>query len=155
MGKLRPMISFGADAAEVLGNFRQAMERIIYSVAKGLQNSRDLQNVLGVDRNVSWQIFKLLGPIETLSTVSYIPAAVSLRKLLSAAKKRGVNEESLSAAAAAFAAFETFVMQTTGDREQFETVVMSYGDSAESAQMGMQHRKAAFKADCHFLWICL
>jgi hypothetical protein len=144
---------FRSDAVKVLGRFRQAMERIVYAIAKGLQNSRDLQNVLGVDRNVSWQIFKLLGPIETLSTISYIPAAVSLRKVLSAAKKRGVSDESLAEASAAFTAFEQLVADTTGDREQFETMVMSYADSTESAQMGMHHRKAAFKADCHFFGV--
>jgi hypothetical protein len=146
---------FRADATEVLGRFRQAMERIIYALTKSLQNSRDLQNLLGVDRNVSWQIFKLLGPIETLSTVSYIPAVVSLRKVLAAAKKRGVSETTLAEATAAFAAFEAFVAATTGDREQFETMVMSYGDTAESAQMGMHHRKAAFKADCHFFGVAV
>jgi hypothetical protein len=144
---------FRDEAARILGRFRQTMEKIIYPVAKSLQNSRDLQNVLGVDRNVSWQIFKLLGPIETLSTVSYIPAAVSLRKVLVAAKKRGVSEENINDVASAFAAFEQFVNETTGDREQFETMVMSYADSAESAQMGLHHRKAAFKADCHFFGV--
>ena len=133
--------------------FVRRWSKIVYPIAKSLQNSRDLQNVLGVDRNVSWQIFKLLGPIETLSTVSYIPAAVSLRKVLSAAKKRGVSEEIAAEASSAFAAFERFVTQTTGDREQFETMVMSYSDSAESAQMSMHHRKAAFKADCHFFGV--
>jgi hypothetical protein len=144
---------FRNDAALVLGRFRQAMEKIVFPIAKSLQNSRDLQNVLGVDRNVSWQIFKLLGPIETLSTVSYIPAGVSLRKVISAAKKRGVSDEIAAEASSAFAAFEQFVSQTTGDREQFETMVMSYSDSAESVQMGMHHRKAAFKADCHFFGV--
>jgi hypothetical protein len=146
---------FRTHATESLGRFRQAMERIVYALTKSLQNSRDLQNVLGVDRNVSWQIFKLLGPIETLSTVSYVPAGVSLRKVLSAAKKRGVTEEAINEASAAFAAFEQFVSQTTGDREQFETMVMSYADTAESAQMGMHHRKAAFKADCHFFGVAV
>jgi hypothetical protein len=144
---------FRNDAAMVLGRFRQAMEKIVFPIAKSLQNSRDLQNVLGVDRNVSWQIFKLLGPIETLSTVSYIPAAVSLRKVISAAKKRGVSEDNLTEVSSAFTAFEQFVQSTTGDREQFETMVMSYADSPESAQMGMHHRKAAFKADCHFFGV--
>ena len=122
-------------------------------MAKGLQNSRDLQNILGVDRNVSWQIFKLLGPIETLSTISYIPAGVSLRKVLAAAKKKGVSEENIAEAVSAFAALEQFISETTGDREQFETMVMSYADSVESAQVGMQHRKSAFKADCHFFGV--
>jgi hypothetical protein len=141
---------FRSDATQVLGQFRQALERIVYSVTKSLQNSRDLQNVLGVDRNVSWQIFKMLGPIETLSTVSYVPASVSLRKVLGAAKKRGVSEKNVSDAAAAFAAFESFVERSAGDREQFETMVMSYAESVESEQTGMHHRRAAFKADCHF-----
>ena len=79
---------FRSEAARSLGRFRLAMEKLIYSITKALQTSRDLQNLIGVDRNVSWQLFKLLGPVETLATIPYIPASISLRKLLHAAKKR-------------------------------------------------------------------
>jgi hypothetical protein len=146
---------FRSEAGKSLGRFRLAMEKLIYSITKALQTSRDLQNLIGVDRNVSWQLFKLLGPVETLATIPYIPASISLRKLLHAAKKRGVNEEYIEEVAAAFAGLEQFISSTTGDREQFETMVMSYADSAESAQMGMHHRKAAFKADCHFFGVAV
>jgi hypothetical protein len=144
---------FRAQATQVLGRFREAMERIVYSTTKALQNSRSLLNVLGVDLNVSWQIFKLLGQIDTLSTVSYVPAAVSVRKLLNAARKRGVEQQILDEAAAAFTAFQHLVSETTGDRDQFESVVMSYANSAEAVQIGMQHRKDAFKADVHFFGV--
>jgi hypothetical protein len=146
---------FRADATEALGRFREALERVVFSVTKSVQNSRALQAAMGVDRNVSWQVFKLLGPIDTLSTVSYVPAAVSLRKLLAAAKKRGAAEEAVADAAAAFGAFERLVEETTADREQFETVVLSYTDSTDSVQIGMHHRKAAFKADYHFFGVAV
>jgi hypothetical protein len=146
---------FRANVIESLGRFRQAMERMVYSFTKSLKNSRDLQGLLGVDRNVSWQIFKLLGPIETIATVSYIPAAVSLKKVLAAARKKMVAQEDLDEVAASFAAFERLVDETTGDREQFESVVMSYSGSSESVQIGMQHRKAAFKADSHFIGVAV
>jgi hypothetical protein len=74
---------------------------------------------------------------------------------LSASKKRGVSQDAIDEALAAFAAFEKFVSDTSGDREQFETMVMSYASSPESEQMGMHHRKAAFKADCHFFGVAV
>jgi hypothetical protein len=141
---------FRADATRVLGRFRESLERVVYSVARGLQSSRDLENVLGVDRSLSWQLFKLLGPIETLSTATYVPAATSMRKMLSAAKKRGAAAADVAEAGAAFAALEEFIAGTTGDREAFETMVVSYTDSPESVRMGLHHRKSAFKADCHY-----
>ena len=43
---------FKEGAINALARFRQAMERVIYSITKSLQNSRDLQSILGVDRYV-------------------------------------------------------------------------------------------------------
>ena len=150
-----PDEQFRAEATQVLASFRQAVERVTFSVTARLANSRTLLNALGVDLNVSWQIFKLLGPIETLATVAYLPASVSFTKLLAAAKKKGASEDALTEAVAAFAAVERFVAETTGDREQFETAVMSYAELAESAQVNMHHRKAAFKADVHFFGVAV
>ncbi|MGC4030128.1 MAG: hypothetical protein QM754_00055 [Tepidisphaeraceae bacterium] len=144
---------FRANATQVLGRLRSSIEGVVYSVTKTLQNSRSLQNALGVDLNVSWQIFKLLGPIETLATITYVPAAVSVKKLLNLAKKRGVAAEALDEVNAAFAAFECLVAETTGDREQFENLVMSFSDSPESQQVGMQLRKAGFKTNVHFFGV--
>jgi hypothetical protein len=140
---------------EILGRFRHSVEQIVYSITPTLSNSRTLQTVLSVDLNLSWQIFKLLGPIETLSTISYVPAAVSMGKLTMAARKRGVSKDLLEQATSAFAAFEKIAEETARDRDEFETIVMSYVDSVESAQAGMHHRKAAFKSDVHYYGVAV
>ena len=144
---------FRGSATQVLGRLRSAIERVVYSLTKTLQNSRSLQNVFAVDLNFSWQVFKMLGSIETLSTVSYVPAAVSMRKFISQAKKKGVTAVLLEETTAAYESFEALVASTTGDREQFESLVMSFTDSPESVQTGMQMRKAAFKAYAHFFGV--
>ena len=148
-----PDDQFRDDAVAALGRFREAMERVVYSVTRSLQNSRDLHVALGVDRNVSWQLFKLLGPIETLATAPYVPAGVSLKKVLTLAKKRGAAAADLAAASVAFAELEQFIASTSSDREGFETMVMSYSESPEAAQVDLQHRKAAFRADSHLFGV--
>jgi hypothetical protein len=141
---------FRAEATRVLSRFRRAVEGVVYGVTKTLANSRSLQTALGVDLHVSWQVFKLLGPIEVLATVTYVPAAVSIRKFLALAKKRGIAQDLLDEVNAAFADYEALVASATGDREQFESLVMSFTDSAEAAQVGVQLRKSAFKAHVHY-----
>lgn len=141
---------FQSRALEALGRLRQAMESVVFSVTRSLSNSRSLLNALGVDLNVSWQVYKLLSPVETLATVQYVPAEVSFKKLLAAAKKKGVGEKELAEASAAYAALGELIAETTGDREQFETAVMSYVDVAESAQIGLSHRKSVFRAHVHY-----
>ena len=78
---------------------------------------------------------------------------MSFRKLLAAANKHGAAEDVLADARAAYAAFEQLVSATTGDREHFETAVMSFGNSPEAALLGIHYRKAAFKADTHFFGV--
>ncbi|MGC4031162.1 MAG: hypothetical protein QM754_05365 [Tepidisphaeraceae bacterium] len=141
---------FQITAGEVLGRFRRAMEGLIYSVAKTLSSSRALQTALKVDLKTSYQIFKLLGPTETLATVQYVPPAVSFKKLLAAAKKHGATDALLADATAAFEALGQFVAETTGDFETFEVAVMSHADFAEASAVSLAHRKAAFKADVYF-----
>ena len=144
---------FRVQATQVLARLRLAIERTVYPATGPLQNSRTLQHAFKVDLNVSWQIYKLLGAAGTLSTVTYVPAAVSFKKLLAAANKHGAAEDVLAEAAAAYAAFEQLVSATTGDREHFETAVMSFGSSPEAALLGIHYRKAAFKADAHFFGV--
>ena len=102
---------------------------------------------------MSWQIFKLLGSGDTLTVLPYVPAAISMKKLLTISKKRGVDGSRLSEAETAFSAFEDFVRVSAGDRERLETMLLSTTDSAEAVQADLQHRKAAFKAFSHFFGI--
>lgn len=95
----------------------------------------------------------MLGPVDTLSILSYVPAAVSMKKLLSVIKKRGVSPDRIAEAEAAFLAFEEFVRSAATDRDRLETMLMSFGDSDEGRQVDLQHRKAASRAHSHFYGI--
>lgn len=143
-----------ANALHVLGRLRSTIGLVIHATTnKGLHNSRDLQNELGVDRNLSWQIFKMLGPVDTLSILPYVPAAVSMKKLLSVIKKRGVPMARITEAESAFASFESFVRTSANNRDRLETMLMSFTDSDEGRQVDLQHRKAAYRAHSHFYGI--
>lgn len=141
---------FRADAARVLSRFRRAIEQVVYSVTKTVSNSRSLQAALGIDLHTSWQLYKLLGPSDVLCAVTCVPPAVSIRKLCSAAKKQGVAQAALDEVADSHAEYEALIAKSTGDREQFESMVMSFTDSPEAAQVGVQLRKSAFKVDVHY-----
>src|SRR5688572_20328636 len=116
----------------------------------GVRKSRDVQKLLGVDTRLSWQIFKLAGPGDALSLAPHVPSSSSMKRLLEAARERGISATRVDHVRDAYEKFERLVETHAGDRTSFQSMARGRGDHDDIAQTDVRHRKARFQADRHY-----
>jgi len=141
--------TFPIEAASVLRQLRAAITAMFDSAHGGVRKSRDVQKLLGVDARLSWQIFKLAGPGDALSLAPHVPSSSSMRRLLDAARERGIPRQRVDHVRDAYEKFELLVQTHAGDRTSFHSMARGLSDD-ETAQTDLAHRKARFMADRHY-----
>jgi hypothetical protein len=141
---------FSVEAADVLRQLRNAITGMFDSTRGGVRKSRDVQKLLGVDTRLSWQIFKLAGPGDALSLAPHVPSSSSMKRLLDAARERGISQQRVEHVRDAYEKFERLVETHAGDRTSFQSMARGRNEDDETAQTDIRHRKARFQADRHY-----
>jgi hypothetical protein len=110
-----------------------------------------LQRCLEIDSKVAWQIFKIAKAQNPLEAVRYIPSMVSIKRVVAAAKGKGVSKEVLNAMEEAVSQFDIAGKQHADGRASLTAMVSSMRSDDSAEAMTFQARRAAFRANCH-LW---
>jgi hypothetical protein len=141
---------FEGEAALVMSRVRRAFGRMIESLPGPPRRAGDLQRILGVDKALGWQIFRVGSGADPIGVGPYVPRSGPLAKAIRAAAARGVDKATIHEVEEAAAAFEGLVARHAGDRGAFDA--MARGLQAESAgQVHLKDRRAAFRANSN-LW---
>jgi hypothetical protein len=149
---------FATEVGRVMGRVRSTLAGMFSEFPNGVRKSRDVQKYLGVDANLSWQVFKLLATPDAVGSSRFVPAAVSMRRVFEAARERGVEVEQVEAAELAIRDFERLIRNHAGDRASFESMlagVVGTSDGDSMRQADLQNRKAVFKGHTYFwgMWV--
>ncbi len=142
--------AFQANADQTLERLRNALFELFDSAGHCVRKSLDAQKSLGIDANLSWQIFKLMGKSYSTSLAQYVPSAGPMHKLFTSARRLGWDPKRIEAADQAFLAFDDFVLRQAGDRTTFKSMMLATADDDDTRQSDVQHRKALFASHAHF-----
>ncbi len=137
---------FRGDIAAVLPRLCRAFGRVIECLPGPVRRAADVQRVLGVDKALGWQVFRLASAADPMEAGPFVPRPAPLAKALAAACRCGVPASALTEAAEASAEFERLLDRHAGDRVSFEAMLRGL-QADESQHAHLKDRRAAFRAD--------
>lgn len=142
---------FVPEATRTIRDLRVAITKVFRSIPGGVRNSYDVHRYLSLDTKLSWQIYKISSNEEQeLALASYVPAPASMKRLMKAARERGIKPELVDELGVAYAGFEHLVETHAGNRTRFNSMAMGLCDMPESPFTDLAHRRAIFNGHSHF-----
>jgi hypothetical protein len=126
---------FELQVSKVMGRVRSALGEMFATLPEGVRKSRDVQKHLGVDANLSWQVYKLLATSDALDASRFVPAPVSMRRVFDAARECGLKSTRVDAAESAVKDFESLIRDHAGDRANFESMMAGLPGSSDSDEV--------------------
>lgn len=145
---LEVRVPFGVEAARVVGDLRAALVAVIADLGKPIRGGTDLQRELGLPSTLCWQLHAFISAQDPTAAAGHIPGRQAFTRTIAAARTKGVAEEVLEKAVAAFEEFESCVKRHTGSRAAFTSMVTSL-PSADSSARDLKARRDAFRASSH------
>ncbi len=140
---------FESETTAVVQRLRTAIAELIAGVRGHIVKPTDLRRSLGVDMNVCCKLLRVVSSPGPLAASLHLPGIMALRMFLKAARKAGVRETAVAAAARATDEFERLVNKHADDRTTFDSMVSALVDDDEAAQITFQHRRATFRGQRH------
>ena len=103
---------------------------------------------LGVDKVLTSRLLKAVRHPDPLGTAYHMPGPAPLRRLLKAAKRRGVETGKVARATAALDRFEALISEGAGDRSSLDAMLSSWLPEAR-LEFELRRRQSAYKAMSH------
>lgn len=145
---------FEAEVQRVLNDLRSACSGLIASLAHNggatLRKATDLQRTLDIRATVAWQLFRVATAEDPVREAEAVPGPVAVKRVVEAARARGVPEDRLERLMSCVLAFERLVQTHAGSRKAFNSMIASLSTEADEA-IGLQGRRAAYHANSH-IW---
>lgn len=141
----RGSVTFEADARRVLGRLRSALAELLRALPRETGTATQVGRALGLDYKLSWQVHRIATLSNPLAAGTSVPARVSMRRLMSAASRRGVPAAVVGRVSEAFDAFERLVEAEAHDREELAGMLAALVPEAR-AQREVEIKRAAFRA---------
>lgn len=143
----QPADSFESDSQRVLGACRRAFSLVLDALPGSTRTASDLHRTLGVDMKLAWQVYKF-ARTESIVGAVHMPGRPNVRKVVSAAKRLGVDSALLSDLTGATDEFDRLVDTHAGDRSTFESMVSTQG-TEDGDGLNLRQKRAAFRANRH------
>ena len=132
---------FRRECDAAISVLRQALLEL--SEAAGIDPLRpqDVSRRLGLNKNLTWKIAKVLGGRDSLEALSVMPGSEGIDIYLRAFESAGVDATPIRSAREAFASIDDVIARHFGDRGQLELVL----DGARADGNLEQSRRLAFR----------
>jgi hypothetical protein len=144
-------VQFEDEVAGALQRVRSGLAEIIAALPGQVTTGADLHRILGIERKLSWKIFKVVNARDPLAAGPHVPSPGAAKGFFAAASKKGVPDTVVRAAVHAMRGFEDLVVLHAGDRSTFDSMISSLARDEDAGQITLQHRRAAFRANRH-IW---
>jgi hypothetical protein len=106
----------------------------------------DLARCLGVNMVLASRVLKATRQDDPIAVLHHSPGPEPLRRLVRAARRKGVAPDILSAAEAGVEAYDQFIRVEAGDRGTFDAMISAYLPEARE-DFELRRRQAAFRAN--------
>jgi hypothetical protein len=141
---------FEREAREVLPAVQRALEALIQALPGEIRRAAHLQQLLGLDSALGWQVYRAATSDDVLGIGRHLPGPVAMARVLEASARLGVSEELIGAARRTYRLFEELIQRHAGDQRTMITLLEAIGGERGEAH-DLKERRAAFRANAR-LW---
>lgn len=145
------LTAFEAEITGALTPLRAALQAMVVAIDPAIQRPIELQRTLDIDSKLSWQILNVINEPVALTAVAYVPGDPSLKRLLAAAKKKGVKKPVIDSVQNAVARFNETSRRHAGDRAEFNFMASAASSRAVAESAELEYRRLAYRAESH-IW---
>lgn len=139
-----------ADEAVVLmTDLHRLLAELVAAIPGSIRRAVDVERALGLDKKLAWQVFRIARSAHPLAEVQNLPASASVRRLLSAARKRRIAAATVDRLEQAFERIDRFTLTHAGDRECLVSMLSGLGGRNDD-QFKLKLRKSLFRSAAHF-----
>jgi hypothetical protein len=146
-----PMVDFGEAARSSMLHLRLATAGVISAIGD-LDRPVRLAERLTIDRSLAWKVWKVAFGPSALPSAAHVPGRIGYRRFVEAAGAVGVEPGILAEAQTAFDRLGE-VMTTHGGDRASGAIMLSSISGAGRMRTELTMRRAAFRANCHFLGV--
>ena len=139
--------SFPEDCKQVLQGLRGALTSALATVGVDPARPQDMARTLGLHRNLTWKVSKIVTSTDVFSVVPHIPGRSGMEILNRALRKAGVEAAGIKSIKAALDDFDRLVALHGGDRATLELVAGGFVPEAAQGEALVSARKAAFRGN--------
>ena len=143
-GRVPLGVCFEQAAEIVLGRLQHAVSSLLRAGPEQPRKAADVERVFGLDHRLGWQIYRIAHATNALSAGPYVPARVSMMKLLTVAGRKGVSQEVIAELSEAYDEFEGLIREHATDRAEFDAMVRAFLPE-ERAKQDLESREGAVK----------
>ena len=139
-------LTFEEDLTTAFQGVKRSLHDMLGAAQVDVSAPGDAARRLGLNRNLTWKLAKVLGETDIYSALQHLPGDEGIEILTTALRRIGVAPELLEAFAAALRQFDGVVRVHAGDRGTLEMILDSMG-GAGSGERLEQSRKLAFRGN--------
>jgi hypothetical protein len=136
---------FEEHLTSAFGELRRALEDAVGSVGVSPSVPQEVARRLGINRNLTWKISKVVGTSDLYQALQHLPGDEAIEILLQAIGRAGSSPDVIERVRAAQRGFSHVVEVHTGDRSTLELVLDSMGGGP--SERLEQSRKLAFRGN--------
>lgn len=137
---------FEDDFKEVLQELRTSLSELLTAVGADPTRPQDVSRLLGVNKNLTWKVSKIIREPDPSAVVPQIPGKGGFRILFRAARKCGAPLELIELAEQALGRFDELVDTHSGDRDTLELMAGHLSREIDPARAEAE-RKLAFRGN--------
>ncbi len=137
---------FEEDVKEVLRGLRAALNDLLVSVGADPTRPQDVAKQLGLNKNLTWKISKIICESDAAVVIPQIPGKEGFRILLRAARKHGALPELIRSAEDSISRFDEMIDTHSGDRDTLELMVGHLSGEIDVNRAEVE-RKLAFRGN--------
>ena len=141
-GQEAPLEQRIASLGRTIGNDLRA---VLEQVPGSPHGTQSLAQTLTLDKVLTSRLLKALRANDPIAVAHYLPGPEPLRRMLKAARRKGVDSQLIARANAVVAEFEDLVRQEAGDRSSLDAIIASWLPEVRR-DFELRRKQAAFKA---------
>lgn len=147
LGTTGPLLQGFEDAVpEVIRRIRIAISESLASVGGDSTRPQSVSRLLGLDKNLTWKICRLVSDENPIAAVQFMPGKAGLKILVNALSKAGAPPDQLHAIQKTTDEFERIIDLHAGDREKLGVMLGNVTNEGQR-ERAEAHRKLAFRGN--------
>lgn len=144
-------LDFDEHLGQAVGGLRKALLQLLGSVGADPSTPQETSRRIGINRNMSWKISRLLNEQDQRAAVRHVPGAQGMRILCERFREAGAPAELAQSVLDAMQAFLDMVKVQVGDRTALEGTLRSLSGEGAGREGVLAARKLAFQGNSS-LW---